>query len=130
MGAVTVGVDVPVLYRVPPDVELTVPAVRVEKTGELTNVLVPENLLLSPNKVEDAAVTVPDDPNAMLVLLTVIDEFWSAVLGRLRLELAATKGTPVLLVTTKPLVPRPQFVVVLNAVEITLPVTTMGYVPV
>lgn len=76
------------------------------------------------------AVTVPDAPKVIAVPFTVTDEFCNAVFGKLRVELAATNGMPVGPVIKKPLVPIPQLVVVPNAVDITLPVTCMGYVPV
>lgn len=118
----------------PAALEFTVPAPRVENTGELVNVCVLPNLFESVRSVEDAAVTVPEAPSTIGVPFIVIEEFCNAELGKFKVELAAVKGTPPLLVTTNPLLPIPQFVVVLKAVVIfTAPVaaeTIMGYVAV
>lgn len=79
-------------------------------------VMVCKKVLKSDRSVEEAAVIVPEAPSAMLVLFTVIDEFCKALLGKLRVELAATNGIPVGPVMRKPLLPRPKVVVVLKSV--------------
>ena len=71
----------------------------------------------SPKRVEEAAVTVCVSPKLNNVPFTVIEEFWRAELGRFNVEDAAMKGIPVAPVTTKPLLPIPHVVEVLNSVE-------------
>jgi hypothetical protein len=89
----------------------------IEPAIVLLNVFVPLQVLVFAKSVEEAAVIVCVSPKLNSVPFTVIEELVRAELGRFKVEEAAMKGIPVAPVTTKPLLPIPHVVEVLNSVE-------------